>query len=242
MPTQPRSRTPIRRPRTNNGTWQAEKSHLTRLQILEATMQCLVDIGYAQTTTEKIAKKAGVSRGAMTHHFKSRAEVLAAAAQYITERRALEYDQVIKGVGMPVEDVPPTLAAMRDTMTVLQEYYAMPSFVALQELLRGARTDKELRKVMAPLEVALDEKISESIVKRFPVWASMPETSEVLRDLMLNSMQSIAMDPAPYLRGERLSRFLDLLARVGMSEFQRAYAVVQGGSVPRQKRAVRKSA
>jgi hypothetical protein len=118
---------------------------------------------------------------------------------------------------------------MRETMTVLQEYYAMPSFIALQELLRGARTDSELMKVMAPLETGLDEKISESIVKRFPVWASIPETSEVLRDLMLNSLQGIAMDPVPYLKGERLERLLDLLARVGMSEFERAIAEADGG-------------
>jgi AcrR family transcriptional regulator len=229
MPNQQRPRSAVRRPRNNHGTWQAEKSHLTRTQILEATMQCLVNIGYAQTTTEKIAKQAGVSRGAMTHHFKSRFDVLAAAAQYIIERRAREYDQVIRGVGMPVEEVPPTFNAMRETMTVLQEYYAMPSFIALQELLRGARTDSELMKVMAPLETGLDEKISESIVKRFPVWASIPETSEVLRDLMLNSLQGIAMDPVPYLKGERLERLLDLLARVGMSEFERAIAEADGG-------------
>jgi AcrR family transcriptional regulator len=228
MPTQPRPRTVVRRPRTNTGTWQAEKSHLTRTQILEATMQCLVGIGYAQTTTEKIAQQAGVSRGAMTHHFKSRAEVLAAAAQYITERRAFEYDHVIKDIHMPVADVAPTLEAMRETMAVLQKYYASPSFIALQELLRGARTDEVLKEVMAPLEVALDQKISESIVKRFPVWARMPETSEVLRDLMLTSLQGIAMDPVPYLQGERLDRLLDLLARVGMTEFERAYANQDG--------------
>ena len=43
------------RTRTSGGTWQAEKSLLTQTQILEATMQCLIEIGYAQTTTEKIA-------------------------------------------------------------------------------------------------------------------------------------------------------------------------------------------
>jgi hypothetical protein len=41
---------------------------------------------------------------------------------------------------------------------------------------------------------------------------------------MLTSLQGIAMDPVPYLQGERLDRLLDLLARVGMTEFERAYA------------------
>jgi len=241
MNTQQRPRKVVRRPRTSTGTWQAEKSHLTRMQILEATMQCLVDLGYAQTTTEKIALQAGVSRGAMTHHFKSRAEVLAAAAAYITERRAVEYDAAIRGISLPV-DALPTLESMRETMVVLQKYYASPSFIALQELLRGARTDKELMQIMAPLEEALDQRISESIAKRFPVWTEFPETSELLRDLILSSMQGIAIDPVHFLEGERLQRFLDLLASVAMNEFEKAYEGVHGPKSLKKARMVRGAA
>ena len=207
---------------SSNGTWQAEKSQMTRNQILEATLLCLVEIGYAQTTTEKIAKRANLSRGAMTHHFKSRADVLAAAAQYITERRAQEYDDAVKNVNLPLGDAP-TLESMRETMAVLQKYYAKPSFVAMQELLRGARTDKDLKKTLAPLEKALDQKISAMLVNRFPIWADFPETSEILRDLILSSLQGIAMDPTSYLKGDRLQRFLELLSNVAMAEFEKAY-------------------
>lgn len=209
------------------GTWQAEKSQITRNQILEATLLCLVEIGYAQTTTEKIAKRANLSRGAMTHHFKSRADVFAAAAQYITERRAQEYDDAVKNVNLPLGNLP-TLESMRETMVVLQKYYASPSFVALQELLRGARTDKDLKKIMVPLEKSLDQKISEILLARFPVWADIPETSEMLRDLILSSLQGIAVDPSSYLKGERLQRFLELLANVAMAEFEKAYKAVHG--------------
>ena len=73
---------PVERSRASGVTWQAEKSLATRNQILDATLQCLVELGYTQTTTEKIAQKAGLSRGAMTHHFKSRADVFNAAAEY----------------------------------------------------------------------------------------------------------------------------------------------------------------
>jgi AcrR family transcriptional regulator len=70
-----------------NGAWQAQKSQLTRLRILQATVRCLVKVGYAETLTETIAKEAEVSRGAMMHHFKSRAEVFCAAAKFIVEQR-----------------------------------------------------------------------------------------------------------------------------------------------------------
>jgi hypothetical protein len=77
---------PRAKPATKPDTWQAEKSQMTRTSILEATLQCLVQVGYAQTTTEKIASQAGISRGAMTHHFKSRAMVFNAVAKYIVEK------------------------------------------------------------------------------------------------------------------------------------------------------------
>ena len=225
MPTATKTRRASPRTRTTGGTWQAEKSLLTQTQILEATMQCLIEVGYAQTTTDKIAQKARVSRGAMTHHFKSRAAVLSAAAKYITELRAVEYDQAIGKVKALTGGIP-VIENMRETISLLQKYYARPSFIALHELMRGARTDKALNAVMTPLEEALDEKISASIFNRFPIWAKVPHVSELLRDLIFSSLQGIAIDPVGYVKGARLQRLLDLLAHVSQVEFERAFTEV----------------
>lgn len=211
------------RARSDNGSWQAEKSHLMCMHILDATMQCLIDIGYTQTTTEKIARQAGVSRGAMTHHFKSRAEVFAAAAAHITDVRVREYDEAIKAVTLRGGQEP-TLENMRHTLEALQQYYMKPSFLAYQELLRGARTDPELRAVMEPLEQSLDERVAASMISQFPVWAEpgMREVGEVLRDLMMHSLQGVALDPAQYLKGDRLQRLHELLAKTAMNEYREA--------------------
>lgn len=219
----PLRRTP-RRGKSENGSWQAEKSHLMRMHILDATMQCLVNIGYTQTTTEKIAKQAGVSRGAMTHHFKSRAEVFAAAAGHITDIRVLEYDAAISEVTKNQGSFP-TLESMLATLEVLQEYFMQPSFIAYQELVRGARTDDDLHEVMQPLEDSLDARISDSMVTRFPIWAEagMQESGEVLRDLIMHSLQGVALDPSPYLKGNRLHRLHAFLAKIAMNEFNEAY-------------------
>ena len=240
MPTSKKTRPASTRDKTGSGTWQAEKSLLTQTQILEATMLCLIEIGYAQTTTDKIAQKAGVSRGAMTHHFKSRAAVFNAAAKYITELRAQEYDDAI-GKVKALSDGIPVLENMRETITFLQKYYARPSFIALHELLRGARTDKELKVVMAPLEEALDKKISATVLNRFPVWAEVPGTSELLRDLIFSTMQGIAIDPVGYVKGARLQRLLDLLALVAQNEFEKAYLAVRGSKGVQRDRASRRT-
>ena len=117
-------------------------------------MQCLIDIGYAQTTTEKIAQKAGVSRGAMTHHFKSRAAVFWPRRRSTSPSCApLEYDEVIKGVGMPVEDVPPTLEDMRDTIRLCRSTTQGRRSSRCTSCCAARVPTRTLRKVMAPLEV-----------------------------------------------------------------------------------------
>lgn len=224
----PPVRRPARRSRAGHGSWQAEKSHLMRMHILEATMQCLVNIGYSQTTTEKIAKQAGVSRGAMTHHFKSRADVFNAAAEHITDIRVAEYDEAIRDVTQKSGSFP-TADNMRETIVALQAYYMKPSFLAFQELVRGARTDEQLQEVMEPLENSLDERVSLSMVRRFPIWADedLREVGEALRDLIMHSLQGVAMNPAPYLQGDRLSRLHDLLVQTAMAQFKHVYEARQ---------------
>jgi AcrR family transcriptional regulator len=227
MSTAKRPRPTRSRSLADGGSWQAEKSLLTQTQILQATMQCLIEIGYAQTTTDKIAQKAGVSRGAMTHHFKSRAAVFIAAAKYITELRAVEYGEAIGKVKVPVGTLP-TYEDMRDTIVSLQKYYARPSFIALHELQRGARADKTLKAAMTPLEKALDDKISARILQHFPFWSEVQGAAEVLRDLIFSSLQGIAIDPVGYVKGARLQRLVDLLARVTQTEFDKDYAEAHG--------------
>ena len=66
---------------------QAERSATTREALLDATISCLVKDGYANTTTARVAERAGVSRGAHLHHFQTRAALVAAAVAHLAQRR-----------------------------------------------------------------------------------------------------------------------------------------------------------
>jgi AcrR family transcriptional regulator len=72
----------VRRRRT-----QAERREETRTALLDATIECLVTYGYAKTTTGRVAELAGVSRGAQTSYFRSRAELVGAAIGHLAEQR-----------------------------------------------------------------------------------------------------------------------------------------------------------
>ena len=142
-------------------------------------------------------------------------------SQFVVERRAEEYDRLIGSIRVrPASEL--RLQDMRDTMTVLQQYFALPSCLALNELQRGARTDVAFRRAMLPLEKSLDKMISDSMLKHFPFLAELEQTRQVLMDLILSTMRPLATGMAPFMVGARLRRLLDQLAAVAMDEISHA--------------------
>lgn len=206
---------PARRRNSSNGdTWQAEKSLRMQTAILEATLQCFVDLGYAGTTTQKIAKQAGASLGAMMHHFKSRAEVIKAAAHYVAEKRANEFDQM----AAEFDTFPVSLDSMVQLVDRLLRYYSMPSFVALHELLTAARTDRELQRILLPLERQLDQRIAETMRRHFPYLKAVESTRELLQDVMHFALKGLAVSPEPYIDRKRLKNMSAFLAQMAVRE------------------------
>jgi len=67
---------------TTTITKQSEKSAQTRIKILEATLDSLFDLGYFETTFKTIVDYAGVSRGAVGYHFRSKSEIIIATIEY----------------------------------------------------------------------------------------------------------------------------------------------------------------
>src|SRR5579859_7872919 len=76
--------------------WQQRKSALTRTTILEAAIDCLEKYGYARTTTQLIAQTAGISRGAMLHHYATKQELIASVIDYTVYKRMESFMQRIK--------------------------------------------------------------------------------------------------------------------------------------------------
>jgi len=70
---------------------QAERTATTRARLLDAAIDVLVDLGYARASTQEIARRAGVSRGAQLHHFPTREALVVAAVEHLVERRLAEF-------------------------------------------------------------------------------------------------------------------------------------------------------
>src|SRR2546421_9483418 len=70
---------------------QEERREATSGAVLEATVECLAERGYAGTTTTRIARGARVSRGALLHYYASKIELLTSAIEHILRRREQEF-------------------------------------------------------------------------------------------------------------------------------------------------------
>ena len=68
------------------GRTQEERSRTTRICLFEATLDSLEELGYHGASLSQILKRAGVSRGAWSHHFTNKKELIARSTEYILDQ------------------------------------------------------------------------------------------------------------------------------------------------------------
>ncbi|WP_019816661.1 TetR/AcrR family transcriptional regulator [Saccharomonospora saliphila] len=195
--------TPERRHRT-----QAERTARTRAALLDATIDSLVERGYARSSMQEICARAGVSKGAAQHHFTDKAELMAAAVEHLTTRIAERH--------MPVPDRlpdgPDRVAALID---LLWESFSGTLASAALELWTAARTDPELRETMRPVDRALGRSTLDRIATLVP---EMPRHRlETLYWLTVNLTRGLALDAELGGDPRRRADLLDEWKRIARS-------------------------
>ncbi|MGV6807554.1 MAG: TetR/AcrR family transcriptional regulator [bacterium] len=204
-------------------SWQAEKSENTRNAVMEATVRCYIDHGYTNTTVTKIAEHAGVSRGAMMHHFDDRREIISASVKYLTKRRLDEFRNLMGSAAISNRDVV-NEENIRSTVNALWKFFHIPSYIAFQELLLAARTDPELAEAVTPAQKELDQRITESIRAMFPVWEAIEPVREVITDLLFYTLQGMAISKITNKSQPRVQNLLELLVRETCNLYERSVA------------------
>jgi len=111
---------------------QEDRSAAMRARLIAATIDSLVERGYAGTNTVEICKRAGVTRGALLHHFSGLGDVLAAAMAQI-------YDGLI--VTHNSEDRVESFSEWIDQSWAV---VSRPEFKAVIEIWLAARNDPAL--------------------------------------------------------------------------------------------------
>ena len=105
-------------------------------RLLAATIACLTRDGYAATSVGEIAHEAGVSRGALQHHFDTKADLLFG----VFESFSAALVQALAGVPAQGGLEERVAAAVRS----LWSMFSAPRYVAMLEILVGSRSEPAL--------------------------------------------------------------------------------------------------
>jgi AcrR family transcriptional regulator len=164
----------------------------TRRKVFEAGIACLHELGYAGTSTLAVAKRAGISRGALLKQFPTRGHLFAALLERLI-RQAQEASQA------QCERLPPGIQRVLARADAAWEFYKTPEAFALMEIALGARGDGELSEHISAVGLARQH------FAEVRVWDDMGiEISEAKRTLSVAMMQVVAT-----VRGLAIERLMN---------------------------------
>lgn len=137
---------------TSSGHLRQERGNATRQRILEAAAAALAERGWTGTSVSDVTKRAGVTRGAVQHHFTDREGMLGAAIQYLLDTRISEFHTV-------AEELPASADRTLEVVRMIVDYHQGPAFAATLQLCVAAAADPVLRPRVAAMEAETGAKI-----------------------------------------------------------------------------------
>ena len=156
-----------------------------RKALLDAAVESLIQLGFARTTTLEVQRRAGVSRGALLHHFPSKALLLVATIDHLAVLRGLDLRD--RAASLPTG--PRRVDAVID---LLWECFAGPLFQVALELSAAARTEPDLRAVLTDVERDIHDRIVRQAADLFGAPIAARPGFRVAMDLTLHFMMGAA--------------------------------------------------
>ncbi|MBU8898002.1 TetR/AcrR family transcriptional regulator [Corallococcus sp. H22C18031201] len=184
---------------------QQERRETTRRKLLDATIETLVELGYARLTTVEVAKRAGVSQGALFSHFDTKEELLAVAVEHLFPRLIQDYLASVSARQAGRDRI----AAAVDMLWTI---YQRPELQAAIELYVAARTAPELQAALAIVDGPHRQNLHRVARELFPEATSHPDFDDVV-ELALDAVQGAAVGGAARPADPAHRRMLDTLAR-----------------------------
>jgi AcrR family transcriptional regulator len=166
---------------------QDEKTAETRRRLLDSAILCLIDRGYANTTTSEVAERAGLSRGAQLYHFPRKEELLTSAVDHLFH---LMFSEMKEKVGRLSNENDRRAAAI----DLLWEIANGPLATAWIELVVASRTDSYLRDTVTAVNDRMAEFIDHSFKELFPRPAGAGADFELIPQMVVLILEAMALE------------------------------------------------
>lgn len=167
------------RPRT-----QEERSATTRRKLIRSAVSCISELGYVNSTIEVVASHAGVSRGAVQHHFGSRNDLLVA---------------VIEDFGSSLStlnEIPADLTFAQRVDAAIDLTWDMvktPHFLAVVQIWLTMQHNPAIRPTIAKEIKLIEQRLDAEWQMLFKEAAVPPERVASIRHLVLAMLRGLAL-------------------------------------------------
>ncbi|MEM9176518.1 MAG: TetR/AcrR family transcriptional regulator [Myxococcota bacterium] len=139
------------------------RSQRTRARLLEATIEALIELGYAGAKTTEIADRAGVSQGALYKHFPTKVDLLGEALSHLLAGLRARFDD--RWSADPARETDPAGAVFYPMWDIFTSAELQAGF----ELYVAARTDRALASRVVPVIEQHRSRITARAHELFPV-------------------------------------------------------------------------
>ena len=200
---------------------QAQRREGTIGALLEATVTCLTERGYAATSTAAVCAEAGVSQGAVFRHFPTRQALLVATAEHVATRNVAAFRTTTDGAAVDTVD------EVSEVLTHLRAAVLSPTNQTWRELLVAARAEAGLREALVPARESLHAQMLDVAADLWGDRLTADDLPAVLSIVvnMLDGLAFSALDPGPAAApGRTVERALRLLAELIVSHYPQEQA------------------
>ncbi|MDH4395000.1 MAG: TetR/AcrR family transcriptional regulator [Limnobacter sp.] len=139
---------------------QGERTEQMRERLIEATLDCIAEEGYASTTVSRIIETAHTSRGAFLHHFPNKSLLIEAATLQLAKRLYRLLGEAVATVGYSggvhsAEESSPAASANSQLEGMILNCWDMlfktRENLVILELMNASRNDADLAQIMRQL-------------------------------------------------------------------------------------------
>jgi AcrR family transcriptional regulator len=172
-------------PRAPRRRTQEERSAQTRGKLIDAAQQILREQGYSNLTISKVSQRAGVTNGAMQHHFPSREDLLLTLMDAVYPVLQIPFD-TIGGAGLPVRE------RISRVVDQLWSIYSRPEYLAVWDIALGARGDPKLWARVSAYQQQITARMRDQFAALFGDLGVAPDDAEHVLSLTVNHIRGIA--------------------------------------------------
>ncbi|MBI5720247.1 MAG: TetR/AcrR family transcriptional regulator [Burkholderiales bacterium] len=186
----------------------ARRAEATRQHLIGTAIDVLHERSYQGATVFEVAKAAGVTPGALQHHFGSKAVLMMQVTDAIIRASGPE------GVAWPAAEGPLSERCLGLVLALWRRAYEPPRFLAAWAVYFGSAGEPELRSHIAEQRGALTQALHRRFVQVLPELAATAD-SQALVQLVLSSLRGLGVvrlfGPAPAQERRQLQLLAQLI-------------------------------